>query len=417
MKFLIHVLISSNIYLVSTCAVAIDLDETRQSFACTSGDVTANSAIVWFRMEDQGTLTIEYSHSPDLRQHQTLAPVTATDKNDYTIKTKLEKLTANTQYYFRGTVTGKKPGPICQFKTAPKPDDMNDIVFAVSGDTRESHMPFPIMDSIAAMKPDFFLFLGDSIYADYEGAASELEDYWDKYKTIREDKASQRLFSQTSLYMIWDDHEVENNYEVDSPLIPVGRQAFFDYWPIEKNASNPNQLYRSYRWGKAAELFILDTRPYRNRDKGVILGEQQKKWFMNAIAESNAMFKFVATPVPISSGHYDKWGGFMSDRDEILTHVEEIPGVIFLTADVHYAADSSIPGYDESLREIIIGPLGTKPNSKDKSHFKRFEFFYNESYNYALVRVFPNAKPPYVEIEIRDTDNNQLYKTRIEEDG
>ena len=63
------------------------------------------------------------------------------------------------------------------------------------------------------------------------------------------------------MYAIWDDHEVKNDFAGPSePLMPVGRQAFLDYWPIPPPPDEPTRLYRKVRWGKLLEVFILDTR-------------------------------------------------------------------------------------------------------------------------------------------------------------
>lgn len=408
-----------NVFILHGCSAFVvnkDLKGSGHSFACTSGDVTAHSAITWFRTNGKSAISVQYGKTPDLKQSKTLASVSTTKLTNFTTQIKLEGLEPKTNYFFRGLISGKKPGPICKFSTAPQADDMVDVLFAFGGDTRESHKPFRIMDSIRSMQPDFFLFLGDTIYADYEGGAYSLRGYWGKYRTNRDDLSSQKLFSDTSLYLIWDDHEVENNFDPSTSLLPAGRTAFFDYWPITRNPDDPNRLYRSFRWGKAVELFILDTRQYRNRKEGTILGAQQKEWFLKALSSSNALFKFIATSVPISiRRNKDKWGGFKADRDEVLTYINyhKIPGVIFLSADVHYAADVKIPD-GEGLREFIVGPLATKINTKDRSHRKKFNFYYNDSYNYGLVRVNTQASPPYAEIEIRNTYNKIIYSTQIE---
>ena len=319
-----------------------------------------------------------------------------------------------TTYYYRGTVQGRNSGPICKFVTAPGPSELADLQFAFGADTRQSYQPFTIMDSIRFKKPDFFLFLGDTIYADREGAASHLPDFWAKYVTNRNDLPTQRLLSETSVYVTWDDHEVENNFDPATPLVPIGRRAFFDYWPIRQAPQNPDRIYRSFRWGKAVELFILDTRQYRDIEKGTILGRRQKDWFLKALSSSTALFKFVATSVPISSRHIDKWGGYPVDRAEVLGYIssENIPGVVFLTADVHYAAVSKIPG-GPGLREFIVGPLATRINEKVKGTARRFEFFSNDSFNYGLVKVHAKASPPYAEIDILDESNKLLHRTRI----
>ena len=66
----------------------------------------------------------------------------------------------------------------------------------------------------------------------------------------------------------------------------------------------------------------------------------------------------IATSVPFSSPNSDKWGGFPGERDQVLQVIRDrrISGVIFLTADVHYAAVSKVPG-GLGLKEFIAGPL------------------------------------------------------------
>lgn len=400
------------------CTSAVPLEKisvggTGLKFACAAGDVTPQSGIVWFRASKEGGLTVQYGTDPALTTFSSHQPVNTSKKTDLTVQLTLSGLKPKTTYYYRGVVEGKKPGPICKFVTAPNPDDKADVQFAFGGDTRGKYKPFKIMDAIRAKRPDFFLFLGDTIYGDFEGAATTRKGYWAKYVTNRNDKSTQRLFSETSLYVIWDDHEVENNFDASNPLMLIGRSAFFDYWPITRNRGEPGRLYRSFRWGKAVELFILDTRQYRDVGKGSILGQKQKQWFFKALSRSTADFKFIITSVPISSDHYDKWGGFPADRSEVLNYIisKGIPGVIFLTADVHHAAVSSIPKGGK-LTEIIVGPLGAKLSTKVKMQ-PRFKFFHRSSYNYGLVRVNTRAKPVYVEVEILDQENRRLYKTRL----
>jgi hypothetical protein len=187
-----------------------------------------------------------------------------------------------------------------------------------------------------------------------------------------------------------------------------------DYWPVRQDPTNSQRIYRSVRWGSGAELFILDTRQYRDPAAGSILGARQKRWFLDGLANSNARFKFVCTPVPFSSPAADKWGGYPADRDQILKAIKEkhIHGVIFLTADVHYAAVVRVPG-SAALREIIVGPLGA-PMGKATGTAKRFEYFNNEYLNYGLVNVHAGGDQEYVEIEILTDKNILLHKTRID---
>ena len=405
------------LFIIHGCSPGVSIDNlkgTGLSFSCAAGDVTARGVIVWLRATGPAVVSVHYGKEPGLSKFSTTRPVKTTKKIDFTAKIKISGLEPKTTYYYRGAVMGKKSGPICKFVTAPRPDDLADVRFAFGGDTKASYQPFYIMDSIRAMKPDFFLFLGDTIYADREGTASRLPEFWAKYVENRSDLPTQRLFSETGLYVTWDDHEVENNYDPATPLAPIGRRAFFDYWPVRRDSQEPDRIYRSFRWGKAVELFILDTRQYRDIDKETMLGERQIQWLLKALSSSTALFKFIATSVPISGHSVDKWAGYPADQTKVLIHIltKRIRGVIFLTADVHHAAVSKIMG-GIGIKEFIVGPLAAQISEKARGTAKRHFFFSNESFSYGLVRVHANASPPYAEIDILDENNNLLYRTRI----
>lgn len=387
---------------------------TGLSFPCASGDVTATEAIVWLRTDGPSRVTVQFSTQAGFDHFATTLPINAQEDTDFGVKFSLTGLLPRTIYHYRGAVVGRTPGPNCTFETAPLPEDPVSVTFAFGGDTRADHQPFAVMDSIRVMKPDFFLFLGDTIYADIGTKATNRAALWEKYAINRRDPATQRLFGSTSMYVTWDDHEVANDYHPAHPLAPVGRQAFFDYWPVRGHPADGHRLYRSFRWGKAVELFVLDTRQYRNPDQGSMLGEEQRQWLLRGLRNSDAWFKFVATSVPFSGVTGDQWGGFIPERAEILRTIAEhqITGVIFLAGDVHYAAVTKVPG-NLGLKEVIVGPLGTTMRRRMQGPATTFEFFFGESVNYGLVRVNAAARPPYAEIVILNTDNKVLNRTRI----
>ena len=402
---------------LATSAWAQSLDGTGLSLPCAAGDVTAAGAVIWLRAERESAVAVEYGKEPALQEALKAPPVRVAGDNDYTGKVFLRDLEPRTTYYYRAAVADKKPGPTARFVTAPRADQLTDVRFAFSGDTRQSYRPFTIMDAIREKQPEFFLHLGDTIYADADGVSRHLSQYRDKYVNNRKDEPTQRLFAETSLFVVWDDHEVADNYRAQNPLAPVGRRAFFDYWPVRQDPSDAQRIYRPARWGKAVELFILDTRQYRDETTGTILGAQQKQWFLDCLAASDARFKFVCTSVPFSSPGADKWGGYPADRDEVLKVIKQkkLRGVIFLTADVHYAAVARVPG-NTALREVIVGPLAAQMG-KATGTAKRFEYFNNKHLNYGLVNVHAEGGEPYVEIEILTDKNVPLHKLRINESG
>jgi len=396
-----------------TVVTAID-QETGLWLDYVAGDVTADGAVVWLRAETATRVGLQYGQDPALSQFVSTDSIPVEADRDNTARFQLERLEPGTIYYYRAYIAGRKPGPIARFVTAPKPDDRAVVQFCFSADSRESYKPFVIMDAIRAQHPDFCLHLGDTIYADRGGAARTLEEFWAKYRANRDDAASQRCYLETSWYVVWDDHEVEDNYLPDNPLAPIGRKAFLDYWPIRRNPDEPGRIYRSFRWGQALELFILDARQYRNPKKGTMLGEEQKKWLLDGLSSSTALFKFVGTSVVMYGGGSDRWDGYPKERNEILRFIaaKNLRGVVFLSGDLHYAAISLIPR-GKGVKEITAGPLAAPMNVITNGTVKRFEFFSNKTFNFAKITVDPTLQPWYALVEFFDEQNNLMYQTKI----
>src|SRR5512143_2920766 len=152
----------------SGCApVAVPTNpDTGLSLGYVSGDVTSDGALIWLRAEPGSKVAIHYGKDPALADAIALEPIAVKADSDDTVKIALKGLDPHTAYYYRAVLSGKPPGPISRFMTAPEHDVDDAVKFCFSGDTRESYQPFQIMDAIRAHEPDFFIHLGDTIYAD-----------------------------------------------------------------------------------------------------------------------------------------------------------------------------------------------------------------------------------------------------------
>jgi len=396
-----------------TAAVPSD-PTTGLSLGHVSGDVTHESALVWLRADPGSRVSLQFAEEPGFFQPNSTPPVAVDPNADNSAFIPLGQLRPATRYYYRALVSGKAPGPNASFLTAPAPDENAKVVFCFSGDSRESYQPFTVMQAVQAQRPDFFLHLGDTIYADRGGTASSLEEFWRKYRANRSDLFSQNCFSVTSVYALWDDHEVADDYLPGHPLGPIGRKAFLDYWPIRRPASEPERIYRSVRWGEALELFLLDSRQYREPKKGSLLGQRQREWLLDGLAKSTATFKFIGTPVPMAGGGSDRWDGYPKERSEILRFINQkkLPGVVFLSADLHYAAITKIPK-GGGLIDITAGPLAAPLNRVTNSANRRYEFFLAENFNFGKITVDPKADPNQALLEFVDQDNRVFHTRKI----
>jgi len=401
----------------SSCAPVIIKPDPRTglSLGYISGDVRSDSGLVWLRAEAGSRVCIDYGKDPGLRQFQS-TPMRGVDAGaDYSAIVDLVGLESATRYYYRARVEGRAAGPIASFRTAPRETDNAKVTFCFSGDTRQSYKPFTVMHAVRAQRPDFFLHLGDTIYADRNGTAHTLPEFWDKYRINRDDAASQSCFAETSVYVMWDDHEVADDYLPGHPLAPIGRKAFLDYWPIYRRSSEPEQIYRAVRWGRVADLIILDNRQYRAADRSTMLGHRQKDWFFDRLASSSATFKFVATTVPMAGGGRDRWDGYRKERAEILRYIHEkkISGVVFLSADLHYAAVTKIPK-GNGLIDITAGPLAAPLNRVTNSAKRRYEFFLAENFNFAKIVVDPQVNANEAALQFIDQDNQVFYTRKLQ---
>jgi alkaline phosphatase D len=241
--------------------------------------------------------------------------------------------------------------------------------------------------------------VGDTIYADhvcgeaehvpgYDFVARRLADFWAKHRYNREDPAVQAYFRRASVYAIWDDHEVRNDFAGPTePLMEPGRRAFIDYFPIRPPREEPGRLYRQFRWGALLEVFIVDTRQYRSPNTAVdgpgktMLGATQRRWLVDAVAGSTAVWKIVVSTVPLSvptgGPAHDSWSnasargvpeehgtGFAVERDGILRALRQrgVKNLVVLAADVHHAElIRHHPTPEWSFHEFIAGPLSANP--------------------------------------------------------
>jgi alkaline phosphatase D len=386
-------------------------DIARPGILVTVGEVAADRATLWFRADDGTPVRVRYGEADggeESRELETSAEAT----RDLTARLTLAPLRPATRYAYevaQGTavVSG-------EFTTAPAPEADAPARIAWSGDLgggghcRDVEDGYRIFRAMTEHRPDLFLFVGDTIYADHvcgsrphvpgaDFVATTLEGYRAKHRYNRADREVQRFLRTVPVYAIWDDHEVRNDFDGPrEPLMPAAREAFLDYWPIAGPASEPHRLYRRVRWGRHAEIFILDTRQYRSSksehdgpDK-TMLGEEQRRWLLARLTASDATWKFVVSSVPLGiytgGRESDAWSsanllgfprgngtGYAFERDLILATLRDrgVRNVVFLTTEVHHAQlirHEPAPGW--FFHEFSAGPLDARqgyPHPLDRS--------------------------------------------------
>ena len=394
------------------------------------GDVTDTSAIVWFRAPRAGPVLLELFPSDGSASGVT--PLTVTADRDFTAKVALRGLAPGSRYTYR--VRQSFEAVDGEFATAPAGDVPARVTFLWSGDLgsaqhcRHVNDGYPIFSEMARRRADFFLFVGDTIYADgacggpdrapgYDFVATTLAGYHAKHRYNREDPAAHTFYRGTPVYAIWDDHDVRNDFVgPEERLMPIGRQAFVDYWPLEPPAEEPARLYRRFRWGKLVEVFILDTRQYRsaNRERDgpdkTMLGATQRRWLVDGVASSTAVWKVIVTSVTLSvpgrPTARDGWSnasvfglpdpagtGFSFERDRILRELRarHARNLLFVAADVHHAeVIVHRPAAGSRIHELIAGPMSAFhgfPRPLDEALHPRSLFSATDVNNFGEVTI------------------------------
>ena len=399
----------------------------------TAGDVTATSAVIWARGVRAGEVAVDLVPAAVEAPARRVALSVQTG-DDLTGKAQISELAPSTRYRYR--VTQDAASAAGEFVTAPAPTEPAPVRFLWGGDLggggfcRPAEGGYAVFPTMLRHPAEFFLFVGDTVYADVPcdrpgtapGAnfrASSLAQYRARHRHNREDAGFQALLRRMSVYAIWDDHEVRNDFAgTTEPLMPVGRRAFLDYWPIVPPAEEPGRLYRRVRWGRLLELFILDTRQYRS-DNSVpdgpgktMLGAPQRRWLVDGVTSSTATWKIVVSSVTLALAtgrpeRRDGWSGanvfglpqdgagFATERDAILGefHRRGVRNLVFIAADVHHAElIRHHPHLEWSFHEFIAGPLSAslgRPRPLDVSLNPRSLFARGGVFNFGEVSVEP----------------------------
>lgn len=415
------------------------------------GDVSPTGAIVWVRTNGPALVQIEWATPAQWETASQLGTaraavsrtdrLAATSETDYTLSIPIEGLAPATTYRYhiwierKGSIGYEQPKPAAKgtFTTLPDQDASVPVVFVWSADLggqghcRRGTAGYPIFDVMRRKDPDFFLFLGDTIYADNvcpappnepgaDFVAVTLEEYRARHRYQRGAASLRRFLEAVPVYVTWDDHEVRNNFAGPfDERMPLGRRALREYWPIGSPPDDPQRLYHSIRYGADLELFILDTRQYRSRNAEpdgpgkTMLGSAQLRWLLEGLTSSTATWKVIATSVPLSvpkgggetvPGN-DGWAGgphgtgFERERQVIVDAIvhRRLKNVVFLAGDIHWAqANAYDPDRDGlvDFHEFVAGPLSANPGQitevDGSLHPTRL---FNESgyHNFGLVRV------------------------------
>ncbi|MFC1604504.1 PhoD-like phosphatase N-terminal domain-containing protein, partial [Planctomycetota bacterium] len=203
------------------------------------GDVTQISAVLWAHSLVPGEVTFDYSTFEDFEKVDGYETVAVMDVNQ-PVKVEISGLIPATQYYYRIT-DAQNETAVGQFRTPYDIGISAGLRFGASGDWQQAP-PFPSLKNVPGRDLDFFIKLGDSIYADSETPAlpgvvqaRTLEDFRIKQNenlSIRFGSNVMALLNaSTPILATIDDHEIVDNFA--GGAIPGQSPDAQDVHPLE----------------------------------------------------------------------------------------------------------------------------------------------------------------------------------------
>jgi alkaline phosphatase D len=269
------------------------------------------------------------------------------------------------------TPDGTRSAP-ARFRTALAAGDARVVVFGAVSCIKGNH-PWPSLSHAAQERYDFFCLLGDTIYADGSQSIEDYQAHWDVAMTTA---GMRDLCQSVSLIATWDDHEVGNNWtwqdEGIEALFAAGLDRFDRAIPHRAGGGIAG-IWRKLSWGDVLDVFVLESRAERVLEEGIYLSREQLDWLKAGLSASTARFKIILNSVPItdyydalgSLAEEDRWSGYPEQREELLTHTADIPGVLWISGDLHWGAINSVDpvgGIAAAQWEVLAGPGGSPLN-------------------------------------------------------
>lgn len=246
------------------------------------------------------------------------------------------------------------------FGIKPQPLDTSRVLSVIGfGSCAKQDKPMPIFATIAAQKPELFIFLGDNIYAD----TRDMDLMRAKYAMLQANSHFAQLIATCPVLATWDDHDFgENDAGADYPKREESQQIFVDFWgdPADSPRRKRPGVYDACIVGppgKRVQVIVLDTRYFRSPlvkgDKQVggswvpsddpnrtMLGEAQWRWLREQL-EQPAEVRIIASSIQCVSevAGQETWSNLPRERQRLFDLIRETKanGVFIISGDRHWA--------------------------------------------------------------------------------
>ncbi|WP_231333620.1 alkaline phosphatase D family protein [Actinomadura graeca] len=388
---------------------------------------------------------------------------TARPEGAHSVHVELDGLRPGRDYWYRFRA-GDYVSPAGRTRTAPRADTFGPaLAMGFVSCSQYEHGYFSAYRRLAEEDPDLILHLGDYQYEykkstytipggnvrDHEGPETvTLANYRLRHAQYKTDVDLQAAHQAAPWLVVFDDHEVENNWAGDVPEAgsdtpgtaefrkrrAAAFQAYYENMPLRRRSipDGPDiQIYRRIQWGRLANFHMLDTRQFRDDQacgdgnkvcddsddpKRSITGARQEKWLIDGFRSSEARWDIIGQQVffaqrdsdsgPLKKTSQDAWDGYVASRDRITQGWvdADVRNAVVLTGDVHahwasdLKEDYDDPDSDTVGSELVCTSITSTGDGKDSDpadhpylkinpHLR----FYNNQRGYVMTKIGKDA--------------------------
>lgn len=244
------------------------------------------------------------------------------------------------------------------------------------------------------------------------------------YETLGANPRFQALAATTPMMAVWDDHDFGwDNANRTWPHRDEAKAEFLRFWGSadDPRSAQPG-VYSAKTFGsgdRAVQVILLDNRynldpyDYAGGDPGrTILGAEQWVWLWERLAEPAAI-RIIGSGIQVIQDYdideeWEGWGDSPLERERLFALIRElhIPGVVFVSGDMHFAELTRHP-------DDVLGypTYDLTPSGLDQTEFAAFGQWINpnrigellnSNRKFGIIDIDWSTPDPTIHLEIYD---------------
>ncbi|MEO9514086.1 MAG: alkaline phosphatase D family protein [Flavobacteriaceae bacterium] len=354
---------------------------------------------------------------------------------DFTMMKTLNGLKSNTTYQVTLLGRSNKNSPIITvmgaFTTAPSPETIVTVGFTSSTcqyfwDFDDPVRGFKAYDSMLSLKPAFHCQTGDYVYYDKPGPMSySVALARHKWNAINSWPSLIDFYNNIPAFLEKDDHDILKD-DATPNSEPFGELTFDDALDIwHEQVPMTDRPFRTVRWGKDLEVWLVEAREYRSDNKAPdspeksIFGKQQREWLKTSVESSDATFKILMSPTPVvgpdrAKGKIDNHSNksYETEGNWLREFLASQKNTFVVNGDRHWQYVSK--DLETGLLEFSQGPTSDiHAQGWDPNDYRPEHQFLRVKGGFLYVKAYRENGKPTINFSHYDVDGNVVHEQII----